>query len=418
MLSRVLYSVVLVLALPYLLLHLLWRGRRQHGYWQHWGERFGFYKQHGNKPVIWLHAVSVGETRAVVSLVQNLLTRYPDHQILLTHTTPTGRETSQQLFGDAVWRVYLPYDFAFAVRHFIQQFRPVLGMLMETEIWPNLIAGCQRERIPLMLVNARLSERSARRYQRLRGLVQQSLAGLSAIAAQTAADAERLVQLGGQRVTVMGNLKFDIVPPQNQLQTGRCWRAQIGEQRPVWLAASTREGEEMLVLDAMQGIMPKNALLIIVPRHPQRFDAVAAMLSGRGIRFQRRSSGEPVAAATQVWLGDSMGELFAYYQAADMALIGGSLLPLGGQNLIEAAAVGCPVIIGLHVWNFAEVSRAAILAGAAVQVADPAELSAVVNRLFADPSRRNQMRQNALAFGLSHQGATGKLLELIAARLG
>lgn len=415
--SRWLYSMALALALPYLLLHLLWRGRRQRGYWQHWGERFGFYKQRSNKPVIWLHAVSVGETRAAVPLVQNLLTRYPDHQILLTHTTPTGRDTSQQLFGEAVWRVYLPYDYAFAVRRFVRQFRPVLGMLMETEIWPNLIACCQRERVPVMLVNARLSERSARRYQWLRGLVQQSLAGLSAIAAQTAADAERLVQLGGQRVTVMGNLKFDIAPPQDQLQTGRRWRAEIGEHRPVWLAASTREGEEMLVLDAMQQVIPSNALLIIVPRHPQRFDAVAGLLSGRGISFQRRSSGEPVAAATQVWLGDSMGELFAYYQAVDMALIGGSLLPLGGQNLIEAAAVGCPVIIGLHVWNFAEVSRAAILAGAALQVTDSAELSLAVNGLFADPLRRNQMRQAAFTFGLAHQGATGKLLELIAARL-
>jgi 3-deoxy-D-manno-octulosonic-acid transferase len=414
MISRLLYSILLVLALPYLLLHLLWRGRKQRGYWAHWGERFGFYGQRSDKPVIWLHAVSVGETRAIVPLVQSLLQRYPGYQILLTHTTPTGRDTSQQLFGDAVWRVYLPYDYAFAAGRFLRQFRPALGMLMETEIWPNLIAACRREGVPVMLVNARLSERSARRYRRFAGLTRQSLAGLSAIAAQTADDAGRLCALSGQQVSVMGNLKFDCLPPPMQLEQGRQWRAAIGERRPVWLAASTREGEEAIVLDAWQQLQPSQALLIMVPRHPQRFDEVADLLEKRGIRYQRRSSGEPVAAATQVWLGDSMGELFAYYRATDVALIGGSLLPLGGQNPIEAAAVGCPAIIGQHVWNFAEVSRAALVSGAAVQVANAGELAQAVDRLLHDQTRREQMRLAALAFAQSHQGATARLLELVA----
>lgn len=410
--SRLLYSLVLVLALPYLLLHLLWRGWRQRGYWRHWGERFGFYTQRTDKPVIWLHAVSVGETRAAVPLVQALLTRYPDHQLLLTHTTPTGRDTSLQLFGDAVWRVYLPYDYAFAVRRFVRRFRPALGMLMETEIWPNLIAACQRENVPVMLVNARLSERSARRYHWFATLALQSLTGLSAIAAQTSADAQRLTELGGRNVSVMGNLKFDTTPPAAQLQLGQRWRSEIGQQRPVWLAASTREGEEALVLDAWQQLQFPAALLIIVPRHPQRFDEVAALLDKRGIRYQRRSSGQPVAATTQVWLGDSMGELFAYYRAADLALIGGSLLPLGGQNLIEAAAVGCPVIIGQHVWNFAEVTRAAIADGAAVQVVNTDELAQRVQQLLHDPLARQNMHNAALAFSQAHQGATARLLAL------
>lgn len=421
MMSRVSYAVLLVLAFPYLLWHLLWRGWRQPAYWQCWRERFGWYTRHqkcnSHKPVIWLHAVSVGETRAAVPLVQSLLLRYPDHQILFTHTTPTGRETSTQLFGDAVWRVYLPYDYKFAVRHFVRQFRPVLGMLMETEIWPNLIAVCQREGVPVLLVNARLSVRSARRYRWLGGLVRQSLASLSAIAAQTAADAERLHALGGENISVMGNLKFDSMPPIAQLQLGQQWRNSIGIQRPVWLAASTREGEETLVLDAWQQLQVTGVLLIIVPRHPQRFNEVATLLEKRGISYQQRSGGQSVDADTQVWLGDSMGELFAYYQAADVALIGGSLLPLGGQNLIEAAAVGCPIIIGQHVWNFAEVSRVAVESGAAIQVSNGDELVQAVTGLLDNPQRREQMRAAALNFSRAHQGATAKLLALVSSYL-
>lgn len=417
MISRLIYALLLALALPYVLLHLLLRGWRQPGYWQHIGERFGHYAQTGDKPLIWLHAVSVGETRAAVPLIQALQAHYPDYQILLTHTTPTGRASSEQLFADTVWRVYLPYDYDFAVKRFVRQFRPALGMLMETEIWPNLIAACHREHVPVMLVNARLSVRSARRYRWLSGMVRQSLANLSGIAAQTSADAERLRELGGQRISIMGNLKFDSTPPAAQLQLGLAWRIQIGEQRLAWLAASTREGEEALILDAWEQMPANNALLIIVPRHPQRFDQVAELLEKRAIRYQRRSSGVALSSDTQVWLGDSMGELFAYYQAADLALIGGSLLPLGGQNLIEAAAVGCPVIIGRHLWNFAEVSRAALASGAAVQVQTADELAHVVTDLLNDASRRAAMSAAALAFSRSHQGATARLLDLIAAYL-
>ncbi len=412
--TRIIYAVLLLLATPYTLLHLFVRGWRQRDYWRNVGERFGYYRQAGEQPIIWLHAVSVGETRAAAPLIRALLARYPEHRILLTHTTPTGRSASEQLFGDLVWRVYLPYDYAFAVRRFVRHFRPVLGMLMETEIWPNLIAECRREQVPVMLVNARLSHRSARRYRWLGGLIRQSLVALSVIAAQTEADALRLQSLGGERISIIGNLKFDTVPPPEQLELGRLWRAEIGLPRPVWLAASTREGEEALILEAWRQIPLGNALLIIVPRHPQRFDEVAAALREHGIRFQRRSDDEPVGSATQVWLGDSMGELYAYYRAADLAVIGGSLLPLGGQNPIEATAVGCPVVMGPHMWNFAEVSRAAVAAGAAAQMEAVNELGQVVTGLLGDAPRRAAMSAAGITFSRLHQGATGRLLALVA----
>ena len=417
MMARFYYNLLLLLALPYLVLHLLVRGWRQPAYWRYLGERFGNYSQKSTKPVIWLHAVSVGETRAAAPLIAALQAHYPDYQLLLTHTTATGRDMSVQLFADRVWRVYLPYDYDFAVKRFIRHFRPSLGILMETEIWPNLIAACHAKNMPIMLVNARMSARSARRYRWLAGIVKQSLANLSRIAAQTPADAERLRELGGQRINIMGNLKFDNKPLPSQLQLGLLWRTKIGAQRRVWLAASTRDGEEALVLDAWTQLPVNNALLIIVPRHPQRFDEVAALLAQRNIRYQRRSSDEALASTTQVWLGDSMGELFAYYRAADIALIGGSLLPFGGQNLIEAAAVGCPVVLGRYVWNFAEVSQAALACGAAVQVQTVAALTQVVTELFNNPARRTAMSVAALDFSRSHQGATARLLSLIAVYL-
>lgn len=410
------YALALLLAFPYLLMHLLVRGWRQRGYWQNIGERFGYYRQTVAKPVIWLHAVSVGETRAAIPLIEALQTGYPDYQILLTHTTPTGRATSRQLFGAGVVSVYLPYDYPDAVMRFIRRFRPALGMLMETEIWPNLIAVCRRERIPLMLINARMSLRSARRYRWLARTTGMALSSLTAIAAQTDADADRLRQLGGRHISVMGNLKFDTKPPAALIKLGERWRAGFGD-RPVWLAASTRAGEEALVLDAWRQMQPHNALLIIVPRHPQRFDEVAQLLESAEIRYQRRSSVAAVAGTTQVWLGDSMGELYAYYRAANLALIGGSLLPLGGQNLIEAAAVGCPVILGPYMWNFTEVSRAALMSGAALQIMEAGELARAVGALINDAPRRREMSAAAVEFTRSHQGATIKAMALVAAYL-
>ncbi|HCI53950.1 MAG TPA: 3-deoxy-D-manno-octulosonic acid transferase [Gallionella sp.] len=408
---RVLYTVLLWLLLPFIFLKLLRRSRRQPEYLQHLGERFGFYLANSAKPVIWLHAVSVGETRATVSLVAKLRASYPDHQILLTHTTPTGRAISEQLYGDEVLRVYLPYDYPFAVRRFLRHYRPELGILMETEIWFNLIHEAHAAGVPVLLLNARLSEKSARGYARASHLTRSALRQLNAIAAQTPDDAARLIQLGAGPVSVMGNLKFDIAPPPAMLTLGVALRGQFGTKRKIVLAASTREGEEALLLDAWQA---GGVLLVIVPRHPQRFDEIAQLLSSRGLRYQRRSENRDVASDIQVVLGDSMGEMFAYYAACDVAYIGGSLLPFGGQNLIEACSVGTPVLIGPHTYNFTEATRLAVEAGAAVRVNDAAELFQVAGSLLGDEGRLAAMRQQGMQFVASHRGATDKAMDVIA----
>ena len=410
--ARCAYTLLSYLLLPYALLHLVVRGRKQPAYLKHVGERFGFYALTPAKPVIWLHAVSVGETRAAQPLVKALRKAYPEHQILLTHMTPTGRETSEQLFGEGVLRCYLPYDFPQAVKRFLLHFKPVAGVLLETEIWFNLIHLCKRANIPLYLVNARLSEKSAARYSAFRNLVGAGLKELTAVAAQTESDAERLRALGANTVQVTGNLKFDIRPPFFALELGRELRSNFGA-RPVFLAASTRVGEEELVLQAVSAANISGLLSVIVPRHPQRFDEVAALLERRGIRFQRRSEEKAAANDTQVVLGDSMGEMFAYYAACDVAFVGGSLLPLGGQNLLEACAMGKPVLIGPHTFNFADASELAVQAGAAERVQDAAGLGLALKILFADEQKRKKMGEAGRAFCAAHQGATQKILNLI-----
>jgi 3-deoxy-D-manno-octulosonic-acid transferase len=364
-LARLAYTCLLYLLLPFLPLRLLLRGRKQPAYLEHWRERFGYYPIRPDKPVIWLHTVSVGETRAAVPLVQQLLARYPNHQILLTHMTPTGRETSENLFGNTVLRCYLPYDYPFAVRRFLKRFRPAVGLLMETEIWPNLIHASKIAGVPVLLVNARLSKRSAVKYARFARLARESLHNLIRIAAQTEEDAKRFNALGECPTSVMGNLKFDVSPPPALTALGETLRESFGRNRQVFLAASTREGEEALLLDDLQKESIPGLLTVIVPRHPQRFDEVAELLTKHGIAFQRRSENRPVASTSAVVLGDSMGEMFAYYAAADIAFIGGSLLPYGGQNLIEACAVGTPVLIGPHTYNFTLAAEEAVKAGAA-----------------------------------------------------
>ena len=416
---RLLYTWLLWLLLPLVFVRLALRARKQPEYLQHIGERFGAYPQRSDKPVIWLHAVSVGETRATVSLIAKLRAAYPGHQILLTHTTPTGRATSEQLYGDDVLRAYLPYDYPFAVRRFLRHFQPKLGILMETEIWFNLIHEGHAAGVPMLLLNARLSEKSARGYARAARLTGDALQQLTAIAAQTPDDAARLMQLGAQKVSVMGNLKFDIVPPQAMLERGASLLQQFGADRKVLLAASTREGEEALLLDAFQaagGIGGR--LLVIVPRHPQRFDEIAGMLAKRGLSYQRRSEDSKVSPEIQVVLGDSMGEMFAYYAAADIAYIGGSLLPFGGQNLIEACAVGTPVLIGPHTFNFADATKRAVAAGAAVRVEDAGGLLQVAQKLLADDTALDEMSKRGVQFVAAHQGATDKAMGVVRAVFG
>jgi 3-deoxy-D-manno-octulosonic-acid transferase len=281
---RLIYTFILWLLLPYIFFHLLWRARKQPEYLQHIAERFGFYSINTDKHVIWLHTVSVGETRAASSLVQRLQATYPDHQILLTHTTPTGREASEQLYGDKVLRVYLPYDYPFAVQRFLRHFKPRVGVLLETEIWFNLIHGCHSAQVPLLLLNARLSEKSAARYARFPNLTKSGLSLLSAVSAQSEEDAARLSALGTHNVSVMGNLKYDIEPPPAMLESGKQLRILFGVERTVFLAASTRVGEEELLLQALRQIDVPALLTVIVPRHPQRFDEVASLLAQHRIR--------------------------------------------------------------------------------------------------------------------------------------
>jgi len=414
MLTRLPYTLLWILALPLVLLRLLWRARRQPAYLRHVGERFGRYRVRAPLAVIWVHAVSVGETRAAEPLVRALLARWPEHSVLLTHMTPTGRDTARALFTDEprVLRAYLPYDVGCFAHAFLRHFRPMFGVIMETELWPNLLAACRRRRIPVMLANARLSDRSARRYARLPALTALTMKALAAIGAQTAADAARLGQLGARRVTVTGNIKFDITPPAEMLALGQTLRARIGE-RPVVLAASTREGEEAVLVDAFVRHAPGDALLLLVPRHPQRFDAVAAELAARRLATQRRSADETIAAHTRVLLGDSMGEMFAYYAAADVALIGGSWLPFGGQNLIEACAVGTPVVVGPHTFNFQAVAQDAVRAGAALRAEDADAGMQAALALLADDDARARVSAAGRAFATTHQGATARSISIL-----
>ncbi len=412
---RALYSLLLYLMLPFTPLKLLWRGMKQPEYLRHVLERYGFFEHSiGNTPLIWLHCVSVGETRAAAPLVHELQKHYPDHRILLTHATPTGRAAGEQLFGDSVSRCYLPYDVPGAVGRFLDHYRPALGMLMETELWFNLIAGCKRRGIPLLLVNARLSERSAHGYAQVARLSAEGLQGLTAIAAQTEQDAQRLGRLGATNVHVLGNLKFDVEPPPNAAELGALLREALGKHRPVFLAASTRDGEEQMILDAVDAAQIPNLLTVIVPRHPQRFDDVANMLTKRGVSFMRRSKlkGE-IPGQVSVVLGDSMGEMFTYYAACDVAFIGGSLQPLGGQNLIEASAMGKPVLIGPHTFNFTAATEQAIAARAAWRVEDVAGLASSLQRLFGDPELRQAMSWAALEFSHSAGGTAQKIASLV-----
>ena len=415
-----LYSLLWWLAMPLVLARLWWRGRREPGYRQHWGERLGRYHlaaADAGVPTLWIHAVSVGETRAAQPLIDALLKQHPAHRIVLTHMTPTGRGTGAALFehyGARLVQRYLPYDLGPMLRGFLRAYQPLACILIETEVWPNLVAQCRAQAIPVMLVNARLSARSLARGLRMQGFLGTAARGLTATAAQTPADAARLRQMGADPVTVTGSIKFDVLPPPDQLAQGQAWRSQFGN-RAVLLCASTRDGEEEMILAALQAV-PLDALLVIVPRHPQRFDAVAGLIGAHGLRLARRSTmgAAPVAPSVQVVLGDSMGELFAYYAAADLAFIGGSLLPLGGQNLIEACAVGTPVMIGPSSFNFAAVTEDALATGAALRIDDAPALLATAQALLSDAAVRGAMAGAARTFAAQHRGATGRTVAMLA----
>jgi 3-deoxy-D-manno-octulosonic-acid transferase len=398
---RRLYSTLLAIAMPLILVRLWWRGRREPGYRRNVGERLGRYELPRSERLVWVHAVSVGEARAAAPLVRALQGALPGHRVLMTCTTAAGRETLRQVYGDSIEASFVPYDLPSAVHRFLEYFRPRLGVIMETEVWPNLIHACAAGGIPLVLANARMSEKSARGYARVGSLTRPAFAALTAVCAQSAADAERLRSLGAVRVLVSGNLKFDATPNPAQLAAGRAWREALG--RPVLLLASTREGEEKLLLQHLELVGPE-VLLMVVPRHPQRFDEVAELAQSRRTR-------NPVpAAADRVYLGDTMGEMAFYFAAADVAVIGGSFLPLGGQNLIESLASGTPVVVGPHMFNFAEATELAVAAGAALQVESPEAALIAGAALLQDRDRRRTMSEAGRKFCEIHRGAADRQL--------
>jgi 3-deoxy-D-manno-octulosonic-acid transferase len=415
--TRIAYALAWLAATPFILLRLLARSRRQRGYRERLRERFGFYGERPAAPRIWIHAVSVGETRAAAPIVAALAREFPRHRILLTHMTPTGWETGADLFGERVEQAWLPYDYRHAARRFVRAFRPEFGMLLETEIWPRLLEECRDAGVPVVLANARLSERSARRYAMFPAFTRAALRSLRGIAAQTEGDARRLRALGAEAVAVTGNVKFDMAVPAEMVARGRELRARIGAARIVWVTGSTRDGEEALLLEAFAAIDDARVLLLIVPRHPDRFEAVAALARDKGHRVARRSDGEPVPGDVRVMIGDSMGEMLAYYGAGDVAIMGGSLLPFGSQNLIEPCALGKPVIIGPSTYNFEEAADQAIGAGAALRVPDARAAIAAALDLSRDAPRREAMGSNARAFVEAHRGAVDRLLSWMRERV-
>lgn len=426
------YTLLLRLLLPAYLWRVWRRGRQEPLYRLDWPARLGWYgKAHRQAvlaapasagPVVWVHAVSLGETLAARPLIAALRESWPGMRLLLTHGTATGREAGRALLRESDVQTWLPYDTPGAVRRFLQQHGPAIGILMETEIWPNVQRGAQALAVPMVLANARLSAKSLRQALRFAPLLRPAAESLAMALAQTQADAERLVQAGAQQVKVCGNVKFDLTPSPDLLAQGRHWAAL--SERPVVLAAVTREGEEAELLDAWVGLAKSGEgprpwpRLLIVPRHPQRFDEVVGLVAQHGLSLSRRSqwgSGGPdaQALACDVWLGDSMGEMAAYYALARVALLGGSFAPLGGQNLIEAAACACPLVMGPHTFNFADAAELSEAAGAAVRVASMPEGLKTALTLM-EPARHQAMATQALQFAGKHRGAAYRMSEVLA----
>jgi 3-deoxy-D-manno-octulosonic-acid transferase len=441
------YGLLLRLFTPAYLSRLLWRGRAEPLYRTVMGERLGFYfhrdgaataLQQGAERPLWIHAVSLGETRAAAALVDALRVLRPDLRLLLTHSTATGRDAGQALLRNGDAQVWLPYDTPGAVRRFYAAFRPALGVLIETEVWPNLLREAVLRGVPVALANARLSARSRARGARLDALMRPAAGSLALVLAQTGEDAVRLIASGAPRVEVAGNLKYDVTPDPALLQRGARWKQVLaagGFARPVLLAAVTREGEEAMLLrawtatpaphdsPARTGISgtAKRPLLVIVPRHPQRFDEVAALVRAHGCTLARRSAWgdmpDAEACAADVWLGDSIGEMACYYAAAHVALLGGSYTPVGGQNLIEAAACGCPLVMGPSTYNFADAAQRSLAAGASVRVADFDAAVAVALGWLRDREGLAERSRHATAFASQHRGAArrmaGRIVELL-----
>ena len=413
---RLLYSALLYFLAPLAFMATALRGLRDASYRDRLPERLGFTQLRFAARPVWIHAVSVGEVQAAAALVRAIASRYPQHPVLVTTATPTGGQRVRALFGDSVRHAYLPYDLPGAVRRFLDRTSPELAVVMEREIWPNLYRACFARRIPILLASARISDRSGQRHLRFAGLFRDALACDVTIAAQTAADAERFRALGvaPAAVHVTGNIKFDLEVPEDVRRAGSHIRAEFAH-RPVWIAGSTHEREEDIVLDAHERVRAarNDALLVLVPRHPNRFDAVKSWLRARNVRFVTRSAREAVTADTSVLLVDTLGELLSFYAAANVAFVGGSLVPVGGHNLLEPAALNRPIIVGPYTFNAADIAKNFLASGAAVQVESATELGSAVLDLLTNAARRDQMIARAHEILQANRGSLARLLALI-----
>ncbi len=414
-LLRLCYTLCFYVLIPLIFFRLWQRGKTNPGYRHHWAERFGR-TPFRLSDSIWLHSVSLGETIAAMPLMKHLVATYPDTPILITTATPSGRAQIQKAFGDQVYCCYFPYDLPHAISRFLRRVRPTVLINMETELWPNALQQCQNLDIPVLLANARLSERSAQGYLRFPSLSRQMMTQLTQIAAQNENDAARFVRVGApaDRVVATGNIKFDLTVPENLAALSEPLRAQWVD-RPVWIAASTHEGEEQQVLAAHQQVLADypNALLILVPRHPERFDATANLLVQQGFNAVRRSHGDPCTAECSVFLGDTMGEMMCFYVASQVAFVGGSLVPIGGHNLLEPAALKLPSLTGPHVDNFMEITQLLVNAGATRPIKDADDLADAVKALFADPALQSKMGQAGADIVERNRGAKVRLLAVM-----
>jgi 3-deoxy-D-manno-octulosonic-acid transferase len=416
-LMRWLYTLTMYILTPVIIYRLAARGLRLRGYYARWLERFGFFPDPGFADSIWVHAVSVGEVNAAAPLVDALRRRYAGRSVVVTTVTPTGSERVRRLWGEQVFHVYLPYDLPAAVKRFMARVRPSFAVIMETEIWPNLFLACHQRGIPIVVANARLSERSLRGYGPVRPLARMAIRCASHVAAQSVPDAERLLELGADptRLSIAGNLKYDMAVPAELAPQAARWRAAWGGKRPVWIAASTHEGEEEAVIEAHSRVLHRfpDALVLIAPRHPERFRPVLALCRSYGFATASRSEDRLASPDTQCFVVDTLGELLAFYAAADVAFVGGSLEAIGGHNLLEPAALGVPVLVGPHTFNFTEVTDLLLDAGAVQRVADPAGLAEALPRLLSDPARRDAMGQSARATVERERGAVARTLAII-----
>lgn len=413
---HILYDLLTYLATPFVLLRLWWRGRTLPAYRQRIRERFGYYQLPALQDCIWLHAVSLGETVAAEPMINRLLAMYPDKQLVVTAMTTTGSERQQRL-GERVHHVYFPYDMPHVVKRFLNATKPKLLILMETELWPNVLKQCQKQQIPVLLANARLSEKSLRTYQHLHSLARNMVKRLSVIAAQSNQDAARYRLLGAsdEQIQVLGNIKFDMNLPTEQLEQAQVWRSDWPSRRKVLVAASTHDGEETKVLAAFKQIKQRipEALLILVPRHPDRFSKVTSLCQQQGFETITRSSGSDVFEDVDVVIGDTMGEMYFYYGCADLAFVAGSFAPIGGHNILETAASGTPIIVGPHMHNFYQIRQLFLDDQALIEVQDENELAEVATHLLQHDLQRDELVENANRVLANNRDALNKHLEVI-----